>query len=409
MHDNRVTAGRAAIAFWLVLAATAASLVSIAAWQILLGAALVWILYSERRLEVPRSAWAAAAFLGWTLVSAAASAGPGAALPQIRKFYVWFTLPAVYTAVRGPQQAKRLLAALVAVGAASGAWSFVQLWLKFAEARRLGRPFYEHYIGARNMGFMSHWETFSGQMMMILAAALACAMFSQSRRYRLLLLGGAALVGVALVAGFTRSDWLGASVAALVLVALWRPKLLVLAPVALAAGWFIAPEAVRARIASAWRPGASDSNLHREALRATGWAMASAHPWVGFGPERVQANVPAYMPQRFQPIPPQWWYGHLHNVYLHYAAERGWPAVAALLAFALWALADFARAFRRSTEAQTILATAMAATVGVFTAAWFEVNLGDSEVLGLWLALLGAAYGSLRPDLNAELRPVDHI
>ena len=43
---------------------------------------------------------------------------------------------------------------------------------------------------------------------------------------------------------------------------------------------------------------------------------------------------------------PRGWYGHLHNIYLQYAAERGVPA----LVFLLWMigkmLIDFARALR---------------------------------------------------------------
>src|SRR4051794_37140399 len=164
---------RSNIIFWLALAATAAILVSIAAWQILLGVALGWMLWTTRRLEFPRSMLAAAAFLGWTLISALASAGPMAALPQIRKFYVWLTLPVVYTAIRGTAEARRVLTVLVAVCAASGLWSFVQLGLKWREARNLGQPFYQYYVGSRTVGFMSHWETFGGQLMMIACAALA--------------------------------------------------------------------------------------------------------------------------------------------------------------------------------------------------------------------------------------------
>src|SRR6185369_14370626 len=54
---------RSNIVFWLALAATAAILVSIAAWQILLGVALGWLLWTTRRLKFPRSMLAAAAFL----------------------------------------------------------------------------------------------------------------------------------------------------------------------------------------------------------------------------------------------------------------------------------------------------------------------------------------------------------
>ena len=44
---------------------------------------------------------------------------------------------------------------------------------------------------------------------------------------------------------------------------------------------------------------------------------------------------------------PSGWYGHLHNIYLHYAAERGLPAMLALVWLLLQTLWDFLRELRK--------------------------------------------------------------
>ena len=54
----------------------------------------------------------------------------------------------------------------------------------------------------------------------------------------------------------------------------------------------------------------------------TGWNMVRAHPWLGVGPERVGPRFEEFMPPWEGELPDAY-YGHLHNIYIHYAAERG--------------------------------------------------------------------------------------
>jgi len=370
-------------------------LVSISLSQVLLGVALVWILATRRKLEAPRVCWTLAFLAAWTLVSAALSAHPAAAMPQIRKFYVWLMLPVVYTAVRTQEHARRLFYSVAAAGTASALWSLWQFARKWNEAKALGRPFNDYYDVDRITGFMSHWMTFGGGMMLVLTILSAAVLFDLKGRQRWLAIGAAAVVGLAIALGFTRSIWLASAVAGCVLLWMWKRWVVVAVPILLALGVIIAPEPLHTRIVSIWRPKAGDSNLHREALRATGWAMIAARPLVGFGPEQVQRNVPAYMPQHYQPIPDNWWVGHLHNQFLHYAAERGLPAALALAAFFIWMLRDLIR----WRDGGFLRAASIAAIAGILAGGLFEVNLGDSEVLALFLALLGAAAGSNRTPL----------
>ena len=90
---------------------------------------------------------------------------------------------------------------------------------------------------------------------------------------------------------------------------------------------------------------------------------------------------------------PQGWYGHLHNVYLQYAAERGIFALAAFLWLVGKVLWDALRALRTaSPERRAVLHGCVAAILAVMVGGIFEFNLGDSEVLMLFLAVVALVY-----------------
>ena len=72
--------------------------------------------------------------------------------------------------------------------------------------------------------------------------------------------------------------------------------------------------------------------------------MIEKHPWFGVGPEEVRLQFNDYVPPDVPRPLPTGWYGHLHNIYLQYAAERGIPTMLMLMWALIQALADFSRA-----------------------------------------------------------------
>ena len=89
---------------------------------------------------------------------------------------------------------------------------------------------------------------------------------------------------------------------------------------------------VRARVISIYQPhGDLDSNLHRNITRRVGIEMIKAHPWFGIGPEMPGKEFDRYLPPDIKQPLPHGFYGHLHNVYLQFGAERGIPALIAFL------------------------------------------------------------------------------
>ena len=93
---------------------------------------------------------------------------------------------------------------------------------------------------------------------------------------------------------------------------------------------------------------------------------------------------------------PTGWYGHLHNIYIHYAAERGVPTMLFLVWLLVKILFDFLRAVRRlppgPSEAKFLLHGGVAVVLAIMLAGVFELNLGDSEVLTLFLAAVACGY-----------------
>ncbi len=362
------------------------------------------LLVARTPLRLPRIWLPLALFMTGTVISLLLSGNMRAGLPQIRKFYVYLMLLVVFSAFRALGDVRRLVIGWALAGGLAAVAGLVQFARKVQGARAHGGTFYDFYIWERIKGFTSNWQTFAFQMMIVLLVLGAFLLFSPRVRGRglWLCLVSAGLAAAALLLTYTRGAWLAAACGGVYL--LWSRKrwLVAAVPVLLGLLLWVNPGSVRVRFQSAFQPREElDSNQHRVVCWKTGWAMIQAHPWFGVGPEMVLPNLMQYVPWEYRrPVNrlpmPSGWYGHLHNLYIHYAAERGVPTALALvwmLAMALW---DFLRALRRLPagpgEEKFILHAAVAVIVGIAVGGLFEVNLGHSEVLALFLAVVACGY-----------------
>jgi putative inorganic carbon (hco3(-)) transporter len=209
------------------------------------------------------------------------------------------------------------------------------------------------------------------------------------------------LILASIVIGWTRSVWLATGVSSVYLVSVWRPKFLLLAPLLLLLGWFVSPRSVRQRVISIYQPDDQiDSNRHRYVTFRTGIAMIEANPWFGIGPEMPGRLFQQYVPRDVRRPLPEGFYGHLHNVYLQYAAERGLPA---LLVF-LWMVATMAYHWSRralstaNMQQRAILHGCIAALLALLIEGFFEHNLGDSEILSMFWIVIAWGYRSVEAE-----------
>jgi O-antigen ligase len=246
------------------------------------------------------------------------------------------------------------------------------------------------YLGDRITGLMSHWMTFSETTVLILAVLGSYVLFRDRERR-----GGALwslltlLLALGIVLSYTRSAWIAMAVVGVYLVWFWKPRLLWLAPIALIGLPFVASQEVTNRVDS------------RVIMWRTGVRMIQDHPWFGVGPERVGPTFMDYLPADVPQELPTGYYAHLHNTFMHYAAERGLPIVLALLWLFGKVLWDMSRALRRlppgPSDERFLLHGAVAATIALLIVGMSNVSMGDTEVLGAWLGIVAVGYRAAMP------------
>jgi putative inorganic carbon (HCO3(-)) transporter len=384
-------------AFYLTCGSLISILFSIAVSQILLALAFAALLLSSEKLRLPPVKLPLALFIAGTVISLLASGHIRDGTPQIRKFFVLLILLLVYSTFRKISEIRAIVLLWALVATLSAVRSLFQFAQKYQEAAAQHKNFYDFYVGSRITGFMSHWMTFGGEEMIVLLLLAAYLFFSRESRWKTAGWLASFLLILSMVLGYTRSIFLlGFPIGLLYLLWFWHKWLVIAAPIAALVIVLLGPASLEERVLSAFQPhGETDSNLHRAITRETGVAMIRAHPWLGVGPEQVKAQFQQWVPADVARPLPEGWYGHLHNIYLQYAAERGIPTALALFWMIGQILWDFARSLRTklaNPEARFVLHGAIAVILAVLAEGFLEYNLGDSEVLTLFLAVVGFGY-----------------
>jgi putative inorganic carbon (hco3(-)) transporter len=379
----------------LLVAIAAAALVhiSIAASQICLGLGAILLLIVYRKWQFPRIWIPLAALFFWTILADALSVDPWLGRTQIRKFFIFLFIPLIYAVfLRHFSKVFYLMAAWTAAATASGIWALAQYFIKFRHAT------YQSYVGERITGFESHWMTFGALQLSVLSLLLAQWFFS-SRKMPAWAYGSVAVISAAILLNGTRSIWLAAALAALYLLWCWRPRMILAVPIIAAAAFLVAPATTRQRMLSMVHPDPNiDSNRHRAVTFWTGIEMIKAHPWFGLGPEEIARNFNAYVPAGTRRPLPIGYYGHLHNIYVQYAAERGIPGLLCvlwLIGLVLWdAVHGIVRLRGAPSQELFVLHGTVAVVIGILAGGIFEYNLGDSEVLMMFNCVVALSYAA---------------
>jgi len=386
-------------AFYLTCASLIFILIGIAPSQILLGLAFAALLLSSEPMRLPPIKLPLALFVAGTIISWLASGHIHDGIPQIRKFYVFLILLLVFSTFRKIAEIRTVTLLCAGAGTFSAIRSLFQFWQKYQDSRGQSGSFYDSYIGQRITGFMGHWMTFGGEEMIVLLLLLALLFFSIERRWKSFGWFCAAVLSLSLVLGMTRSIFLlGFPVGLVYLLWFWHKWLVAAVPVMAVLAFLVAPSVLKERVISVVQPhGETDSNKHRMILRRTGLEMIKAHPLLGLGPEVMapRKEFDKYVPADIPKPLPDGYYAHLHNIYLQYAAERGIPTMLVLMWMIGKILWDFATSLRgklASNEARFVLHGAIAVILAILAEGFLEYNLGDSEVLTLFLAVVSFGY-----------------
>jgi O-antigen ligase len=251
----------------------------------------------------------------------------------------------------------------------------------------------------RITGFMSHWMTFSGLLMLVLVALYAYALCYGWRNHKWILPLAIFFI-VPLILSLTRNAWLGTMAGISVVLALLRPRAIAGLALVLAAAIIFSPSGIRQRVRTGLDP--NDPNTrNRIELFETAVRLIRDNPWVGVGQTSVKAVALRY---RGSFEYPDWMYQHMHNNFLQIAAERGIPGLVLWLWFMSRLAWDAWKVYRAAgrnalkngepSEKEALMAStaALGACAALITAGMFEYNFGDSEILTLFLFMMSAPY-----------------
>jgi O-antigen ligase len=389
------------------------SLISVFMASLFLGLAiLAWALDSAlgRRLKLkwPPYFGAVAVFLLVTLLAVAFSEDVALSMRYLKKFLHFAVAALVFTYLdrRWLIATAKAILVVAFVSASVGLYQYFVLH----QVTLLGRV----------TGLMSHWMTFSGQLMMVAILLAACllavttagfktsiwipATSWMSGRYRLgaLLTAGLGVALLVLVLSMTRSAWIGCFVGVTLLLALRSWRLFAAGVVVALIIVVVFPARFSQRLQSSFDPTDYTNRVRVELLK-TGLNAIKAHPYMGIGPRLIAKQYGTY---RTDTEFPGHAYQHLHNNFMQVAAEMGLFALAAWLAIwakIAWDQVSMLRRARKSGDGALfwITGAAAASLLAFLAAGLFEYNFGDSEVLTLLLFVLTAPYVWDRAETSA--------
>ena len=390
---------------WCAAASIVASLISIAAAYILAGVALLlWVIDTLRRrrlrLRWPPFALPLLLFVISMGIAVLFSEDPATSSGSLKKLVRFLFVPLMFTWFASAHVEWTIRRIYWVLGA-SAVYALAQYyWLM--------EPDLQHRI----TGFMSHWMTFSGQLMMgavSLGVYLCRERFTRAgssvgngeeKGWRRLPFRGALLLGVltwSLLVTFTRNAWLGTAAGVLLLVVLTKKTRVLLLLLALMALLIVVPTPFRDRLLSGVDLSDTTTQVRLEMVRS-GSRLIADHPWTGVGPGMVYREVLKY---RSHQEYPDWAYQHLHNNFLQVAAETGLVGLAFWLALWIVLIRDLIRMWLRSESewVRFLSLNGLCISAAFHVAGCLEYNFGDSEVLILLLFFLTAPYAVQRREL----------
>ncbi len=230
----------------------------------------------------------------------------------------------------------------------------------------------------RLTGFVGHYMTEGGLMMMALLFIVALFLFEGFRWEYVL---SAAAVLIALLLTLTRSAWVGAFFGLVFLLYRKKKALAGLLVPSVLAGLLLAPSKIRDRALSIFSLS-NPTNVERINMWRVGLRMAKLRPIFGIGQNMASRIYPKYRRKDLPPpeIP------HLHNTYLQIAVERGALGILSFLAFVFLIIKQLWN--RKDPEALG----ALAVMLGFLVSGFFEYNFGDSEVKIAFLIIISLPF-----------------
>ena len=318
--------------FWCLLPAAAAPVLPTMAVLGLTAIAYCSLALNLVRDRSRRLAWAptnryillyAAIYMAGTLfsVNLRSSLNPG----LLTVCFVLFSL-VLFNAVDSRIQLDVLLDGVVLVGAAVAAYGILQYMFRwgYQSASWVDSDMFSS-IEFRVPSTLDNPNMLGQYLILMVPVGAAKLLSARDWPRRLLYLGCCALMCVCMILTFSRGAWLGLLFAGAVFVVLLNPRLILLAPAALAALWFLLPETVISRFTSI-----GDMTDGSTTYRVSIWLGTLdmlKHYWlcgIGPGDEAFNRVYPAFSYNSINAP-------HSHNLFLQLVCDAGITALAVFL------------------------------------------------------------------------------
>jgi len=322
----------------------------------------------------------AAVFVYCTLLSALFSIHPVLSFYDCKNLALFIIIPIVFDSVRDVEDIKLMYGVLILAGVISATFGLYQFFGSEA-----------NLINSRIRGFMGHWMTFSGLLMILNVLLFSHLLFSKEHPFWFY--PAFALLSLTLLLSLTRSAWLGFLAASFVLIAMRKLRWVIAIPavviIVFVASTIVFPSVVANRMSNIFNPNET-SNRDRIQMLQSGWKIIQDYPLTGVGSDMIKRVYPRYRAADsvFRNNP------HLHNNLVQLAAENGVLTLVAwvwLMGKVLYDLIHWKRNVMNPEE-QFMIHGTIGIVVSLFVAGMFEYNFGDSEIKMLFLALITIPY-----------------
>jgi O-antigen ligase len=335
---------------------------------------IIWIIslaLRKIRFDVPGYFWPLAVYAALSLIASAASVNPGISFHDSRELLLFLIIPIVFTGFTRDRDIKIAMAALLLSALVSILYSFFCFFVRYTPGDRIA-------------GFMGHYMTQAG--LLVLFSSLALSMFLFTRKKTRFAWGGMFILAViALVLTLTRSAWIGILVAGCVILFMYKPKTLILVPIVAGLFFIISPKPIKNRALTIFKRR-SYSNMERLEYIHAGIQIIKDYPLFGTGPDTVDM---VFQDPKYGLSESAKRNVHLHNNFLQIAAERGIFSFLAWMTFVVWTLVSLIKVTKNKDPSLRSLAVgALAGFLALLAAGLFEYNFGDSEILVLILFII---------------------
>jgi O-antigen ligase len=314
-----------------------------------------------------------------SLISSFFSVNAETSLKDSRELLLYLIVPIAYAGFSKEKEISRANLALLASAYLSTLYSFFYFFFKASPGERI-------------KGFMGHYMTQAGLLLLFCSVALSMVFFSRNKIKFLWGLGFLFAL-FALTLTQTRSAWIGMVVASTLILLLYKPKTLIIVPVALGLFFLASPQHIKKRALSIFS-SRSYSNRMRVEYTKAGIKIIRDFPLFGTGPDTVDMvfQNPKYglSEEAKRNV-------HLHNNFIQIAAERGIPTLLVWLIFLGWIFISlFGLLKNKDPSLYPLTVAALTALFALVVEGFFEYNFADSEITTLFLYLLTIPFSLFR-------------